>query len=753
MFGDYMNLLRVSLQQKHTGPVMTGEGGRWLWMGLAVTQLQGTQEGMHAGLFCDCFRYSYLPPPPPVPLWQAMDRPTRAAAWPMPLACRAPATASTPPAPPPWWPPTTHTGVRGEHVLLELLLPCQILILGVRVIGVVILVRVHCCRGSAYLSACRRPLSHAGILGGESAAALAAGINIMAWHETTVGICQLQVGRQQGWSAGAPRMLRQAKVALAVLPLPMRSPLAPPSGPLTPSRLLPSLPTLQALSPVGRCQSFDSAADGYGRGEGFAAVVLTQHGVASTADGHVWAHIRGSAVNQDGRSSSLTAPNGPSQQALLGTALAAGTLHPVAVGLVAVHGTGTPLGDPIEVGALAAALGGAGGKNGASRMLSLASVKSCYGHTEGTAGITGLLLAAGAAQQQLLPPIVNLRSMNPYVGAALSGFGGSNGSGSSVALPRQAAPSSSSSSGASPVAGTSSFGMSGVNAHVLLSPAAGAPAPSEGASGLPWELQRFWPVPQQHRLLQLPRLGGPGAVRFAGALSSTAALGYLWDHTINGRPLLVGASMLEMAGAAAAMLADAAVPALQAAVAGAAFVAPCLLPPTGSGWHLVLEVAVNSRSGAMEVQSAVGSSLTTHLTARAVALSAPTPAVAGTDSSKASALLAATLLHSAPSSGQQLPAATSCAAITAPSSDATAAYHQHPAATDASLHLSALTSQLLGGVSGSAAARIPVAAGLCATPSRIASSGCSGGWTVVKVSGVCGVCVGFGIAGRVWRLA
>ena len=103
---------------------------------------------------------------------------------------------------------------------------------------------------------------------------------------------------------------------------------------------LPVAPLPQALSPVGRCQSFDAGADGYGRGEGFAAVLLMQHGLADAAGGQVWAHVRGSAVNQDGRSSSLTAPNGPSQQALLGSALQAGMLKPGAVGLVAVHGTG-----------------------------------------------------------------------------------------------------------------------------------------------------------------------------------------------------------------------------------------------------------------------------------------------------------------------------------------------------------------------------------------------------------------------------
>ena len=203
---------------------------------------------------------------------------------------------------------------------------------------------------------------------------------------------------------------------------------------------------------------------------------------------------------------------------------------------------GTPLGDPIEVGALAAALSpsspGGSSSNGSARVVALASVKSCYGHTEGTAGITGLLLAAAAAQQQVLPPVVNLRAMNPYVAAALGSFGSS-----SVAIPRQAAPDAAAASvdaagetSAHRVAGTSSFGMSGVNAHMLLSPAAAAALAVAPAAPLPWELQRYWPVPQQHRLLQLPRLAGPGAVRFAAAVSSNAALGYLWGHVIGGEP-------------------------------------------------------------------------------------------------------------------------------------------------------------------------------------------------------------------------
>ncbi len=171
----------------------------------------------------------------------------------------------------------------------------------------------------------------AGILGGESVAALAGGVNAMTWQETTVGICQLQ-----------------------------------------------------ALSPVGRCRSFDSEADGYGRGEGFAVVmVVGAHTAAAGSRTEAKAWLRGSAVNQDGRSSSLTAPNGPSQRELVRRALSAGMLNPTGVGLVAVHGTGTPLGDPIEVGALVEALAG---DMPAQRQLTMVSVKSCYGHTEGTAG-------------------------------------------------------------------------------------------------------------------------------------------------------------------------------------------------------------------------------------------------------------------------------------------------------------------------------------------------------------------------------
>ncbi len=148
-----------------------------------------------------------------------------------------------------------------------------------------------------------------------------------------------------------------------------------------------------------------------------------QAGSLSTTHGGPYAIICAGAVNQDGRSSGLTAPNGPSQTALVQEALVSGQLYASAVGTISVHGTGTPLGDPIEVGALGQGLKVGGyplpHEVGTHQPLELVSNKSCFGHTEGAAGLTGLLLAVGCLQDCSRPPIMHLRGMNPHVGAAL----------------------------------------------------------------------------------------------------------------------------------------------------------------------------------------------------------------------------------------------------------------------------------------------------------------------------------------------
>ena len=115
---------------------------------------------------------------------------------------------------------------------------------------------------------------------------------------------------------------------------------------------------VQALSPDGSCKVFDASADGYVRGEGCAVVVLKRLSDALADHDNILAVIRGSAVNHDGRSSGLTAPNSQAQQAVIHAALTdAGNIDPLQIEYIETHGTGTQLGDPIEVRALAAALG------------------------------------------------------------------------------------------------------------------------------------------------------------------------------------------------------------------------------------------------------------------------------------------------------------------------------------------------------------------------------------------------------------
>merc|ERR1719191_1266726 len=120
------------------------------------------------------------------------------------------------------------------------------------------------------------------------------------------------------------------------------------------------------LSPGGRCRTFDDSASGYARGEGCGGQALERLG-----DRPALVELRGSALNQDGRSSNLTSPNGPSQQAVVLTALAEAQVSPSTLDFLETHGTGTELGDPIELGALQAALG-----DGRSRPLLLGAVKS-----------------------------------------------------------------------------------------------------------------------------------------------------------------------------------------------------------------------------------------------------------------------------------------------------------------------------------------------------------------------------------------
>ncbi|MGW4367102.1 beta-ketoacyl synthase N-terminal-like domain-containing protein [Nocardia takedensis] len=230
------------------------------------------------------------------------------------------------------------------------------------------------------------------------------------------------------------------------------------------------------LSPSGECRTFDAAADGYVRGEGCGVVVLKRLSAALADGDRVSAVIRGTAVNQDGRSNGLTAPNGRAQQQVVRSALRAAGVAGHQVGYVEAHGTGTPLGDPIEVRALAASLGDG---RGADTPVTIGSVKTNIGHLEAAAGIAGLIKTVLVLERGVIPPHRNLVEPNPHLDWS--------------SLPVRVATEVTAWPGADRLAGVSSFGFGGTNAHAIL----GAP-------------------PDRH-LPESPRTTGSVVVKLAGS--------------------------------------------------------------------------------------------------------------------------------------------------------------------------------------------------------------------------------------------
>jgi myxalamid-type polyketide synthase MxaE and MxaD len=219
----------------------------------------------------------------------------------------------------------------------------------------------------------------------------------------------------------------------------------------------------------GRCKTFDASADGYVRSEGCGVVALKRLSTAIADGDQILALIRGSAVNQDGRSNGLTAPSGPAQAAVIRQALRSANVAPAQIGYLEAHGTGTPLGDPIEVSALQSVL--LDGRAPDQPCL-LGSVKTNIGHLEAAAGIAGLIKVVLALHHQEIPPHLHLRTLNPHI--ALDG--------TALAIPttRQPWP-----AGGEPRrAGVSSFGFGGTNAHVILEEAP-APRPQLGPTRPP----------------------------------------------------------------------------------------------------------------------------------------------------------------------------------------------------------------------------------------------------------------------------
>ena len=207
------------------------------------------------------------------------------------------------------------------------------------------------------------------------------------------------------------------------------------------------------LAADGRCKTFDAAANGYVRSEGCGMLVLKRLSDAERDGDRIRAVIRGSAVNQDGASSGLTVPNGGAQQRLIAAALARAGLVGGDVDYLEAHGTGTSLGDPIEVQAAAAAYGV--GRD-ANRPLLIGSAKTNIGHLESAAGIAGLIKVVLSLQHEVLPQNLHFENPSPHIPWDSLPVRVVD-----KAIPWQA-------NGRPRRAGTSSFGFSGTNAHVLI---------------------------------------------------------------------------------------------------------------------------------------------------------------------------------------------------------------------------------------------------------------------------------------------
>ena len=229
---------------------------------------------------------------------------------------------------------------------------------------------------------------------------------------------------------------------------------------------------MTGLAGDGRCKTFDASADGFGRSEGSGSMILCLQG-QEREDARALGLVRGSCVNQDGRSATITAPSGPAQQKTISKALADSVLEALEVSVLECHGTGTALGDPIEIGAQQKTYGK--GREDSNKLV-LAAVKSVIAHAEGAAGIAGLTKLLHMMEHQQVPPNLHLQTLNPNID--VSNF---------CCL----MPDSMTSWTGKQVAGVSSFGFSGTNTHVNADAQQLGAAPEASKVLLTWSRSDF----------------------------------------------------------------------------------------------------------------------------------------------------------------------------------------------------------------------------------------------------------------------
>ena len=226
-----------------------------------------------------------------------------------------------------------------------------------------------------------------------------------------------------------------------------------------------------ALSPTGRCRTFDADADGIVRSEGAGVVVLKRVNDAIEDGDRIYAVVRGGAINHDGSSNGIMAPNGEAQKRVLREAYRNAGIAPRTVQYIEAHGTGTPLGDPIEISALADVM--AEGRNGTP--LVLGSLKSNVGHMEAAAGVAGVIKVALSLHHRVIPPNRHFKQWNPRIPKPpfVTEVRSELGDWPRADLPR--------------IAGVSGFSFGGANAHLVLQEAP-APVPTPD---LPAEARDF----------------------------------------------------------------------------------------------------------------------------------------------------------------------------------------------------------------------------------------------------------------------
>ncbi|QGT80913.1 SDR family NAD(P)-dependent oxidoreductase [Pseudomonas coronafaciens pv. coronafaciens] len=312
---------------------------------------------------------------------------------------------------------------------------------------------------------------------------------------------------------------------------------------------------LGVLSPTGQCRTLDAGADGYVRGEGVGVVVLKSLASARRDGDPVVGVIRGSAVNHGGKSASLTAPNQQAQSALMVRALDDAGLSSDAISYVEMHGTGTELGDPIEVEAITAAFRARGTQRLAA--CALGSAKSNIGHLEAAAGMAGLINVLMAMRSGQLPGMSSFKSLNPYIQLGQT-------------FEVQASTRAWADDGQGRVALVNSFGFGGTNASVVVSePPRGYVPTHQPIAATPWNDRRFWipgapmveteaassPVTQEkHAVLETVAAGQPESLLALRPAWNPTPLQALQRKTLENRSvILVGRSSRDLATVHAAL--------------------------------------------------------------------------------------------------------------------------------------------------------------------------------------------------------